>query len=416
MKTRTLPALFCLLLLTPPALAADWPQWRGPNRDEISTETGLLKSWPKEGPKLLWTYSDLGIGFSGPAVVGEHLYCMGARDTAEYLICLSVKDGSQVWATKVGARLDNGWGDGPRSTPTVDGDSIYALGGQGDLVCTDLKGNIRWQTNLPKDLKGGKPGWGYTESVLIDGDKLLCTPGDAQGTFAALDKKTGKPIWRSKELTDRAAYSSFVIATIGNVKQYINRTGSGEAAVAADDGKLLWKSDVAQNRTAVIPTPVVSGNQVYVTSGYGAGCGLLELTPNSGKFDVKSAYTNKTMTNHHGGVVLLDKHIYGFSDAGGWTCQELESGKSKWQSRKLDKGSVTYADGHLYCYGERDGTCVLVAATPKEWKEDGRFTIPQQTKQERRKGKIWTHPVVANGRLYLRDQDLLFCFDVSNAK
>jgi outer membrane protein assembly factor BamB len=425
MKTRTLLVGFCLLGLSLPAFSADWPQWRGPNRDDVSTETGLLKTWPKEGPKLLWTYSDLGIGYSGPSVVGEHIYTMGCRDDIEFLICLSTKDGSQVWAAKIGPRFNNGYGDGPRANPTVDGDAVYALGGQGNLICTDLKGSIRWQVRMQRDPKNPKEphlngkmmsGWGYTESVLVDGDKVVCTPGGQDGTFAALNKKDGKVIWRSKELKAPAAYSSIVIATIGNVKQYVNMIGGGEAAVAAEDGKLLWKSDAAQNGTAIVPTPVINKDQVYVTSGYGAGCGLLKITADGPKFDVKTVYTNKTMTNHHGGVVLLDKYIYGYSDSGGWTCQDLESGAKKWAERKLNKGSVTYADGHLYCYTENDGTCVLAAATPQGWKEDGRFKIPQQTKQVRKSGHIWTHPVVANGRLYLRDQDLLFCFDVSGSK
>jgi hypothetical protein len=412
MKIRVLLLLVCAAWSFP-AFAADWPQWRGPNRDEVSGETGLLKTWPKEGPKLLWTYRDAGIGYSGPAVIGNRIYTMGCRGDAEYL--LAIEDGKQIWELKVGPRFDNGWGDGPRSSPTVDGDRIYALGGQGNLICASTDGSEKWRLSMQKDLKGQMmSGWGYCESVLIDGDHLVCCPGGREGTFAKLDKKDGKPVWRSKELTDNAAYSSIVVGDMGGVKQYVNMTGKGVAAVSAQDGKLLWKSGTAANGTAIIPTPVVSKNLVYVTSGYGAGCGLLDIQGGTGKFDAKTVYTNKEMTNHHGGVVRIENRIFGFSDSGGrWLCQDMDSGKKMWDSKKLGKGSVTFADGHYYCYDEGSGTCVLVSASGNDWKEDGRFTIPEKTKKPRKSGRIWTHPVVANGKLYLRDQDLIFCFDVS---
>jgi hypothetical protein len=412
MRLPFLGMIVCAVVVIP-AEAADWPQWRGPNRDGISTETGLLKTWPKEGPKLLWTYSDAGIGYSGPSVIGDRVYTMGCRGDTEYI--LAIENGKQVWEAKVGPRLDNGWGDGPRSNPTVDGDRIYALGGKGDLVCVATDGAEKWRRSMKDDFKGQMmSGWGYCESVLIDGDHLVCCPGGKDGTFAKLDKKDGKLVWRSKDLTDNASYSSILIDTVNGVKQYVNMTGKGVAGVAAEDGKLLWKSGAAANGTAIIPTPILYKNFVYVTSGYGAGCGLVEITSSNGKFDAKNAYTNKEMTNHHGGVVCIDKSVYGYSDSGGrWLCQDIETGKKVWDAKKLPKGSITCADGQLYCYDENTGTCVLVPVSTQQWTENGRFTIPEKTKQKRKSGKIWTHPVVANGKLYLRDQDLIFCFDIS---
>ncbi|MBY0522499.1 MAG: PQQ-like beta-propeller repeat protein [Gemmataceae bacterium] len=398
--------------------AADWPQWRGPERNDVSKETGLLKAWPKEGPKLLWTFENAGMGFAGPAIVGDRLYTMGGRDAKEFILALDAKTGKELWATEMGKVFVNGWGDGPRGTPTVDGDTIFALGGSGDLLCLNAAdGKKRWHINLVADLGGDIPDWGYTESPLVDGDRLVVSPGGAKGTLVALDKNTGKELWRSKGLTDGAAYASIIVAEVGGVRQYVQMTASGVAAVRADTGKFLWNSDLARNDTAICPTPIFDAGHVYVSSGYGAGCGLVKLTAANDKVTAEKVYGNKVMTNHHGGVLLLGGHLYGYSDNKGWTCQEFKTGQSVWAERnKLGKGSLTCADGMLYLYSEGDGTCALVEATPMGWKETGRFRIPRETKLDRKAGQIWTHPVIANGRLYLRDQDLIFCFDVKGVK
>lgn len=409
----SLPTALVFVALLPVG-AADWPQWRGPERTDVSKETGLLKTWPKEGPKLLWTYENGGMGFAGPAIVGDRLYSMGTRNNKEVLFALDARTGKELWALELGTIFVNGWGDGPRGTPTVDGGTLYALGGSGDLLAVDAAtGKQLWHVNFVKDLGGDVPDWGYTESPLVDGDRVIVTPGGGRGTVAALDKKTGKEIWRCKGLTDGAAYSSPITAEVGGIKQYVQVTATGVAGIAADTGKLLWKSDIASNDTAVCPTPIWHDNHVYVTSGYGAGCGLVKLTPEGGKIKAETVYTNKAMVNHHGGALLFDGHVYGYSDGKGWVCQDFKTGKSVWEEkRKLGKGALTCAEGRLYLYSEGDGTCVLIEATPAGWKESGRFTIPRETKLDRKAGQIWTHPVIANGRLYLRDQDLLFCFDV----
>jgi outer membrane protein assembly factor BamB len=426
MKTRrlVLPAV-CLIGLAvaapvPFSRSADWPQWRGPDRNDVSKETGLLKSWPKDGPKLLWTYEKLGAGYAGPAVVGDRLYVLGMRGKDEHLIALDVSTGNEAWTSQVAPYLSTGstegYGIGPRSTPSIDGDKVYVLGSQGLLVCAGTAdGKQAWKVSLPQDLQGQMmSGWGWSESPLADGDKVICTPGGKKGALAALDKKTGSVLWRSTEVTSQATYSSVVADEVGGVRQYVQVVNKAVVGVAAKDGKKLWEQPKPEHRTAVIPTPIVRDDDVYVTAGYNIGCDLLRLVPEAQGIKVEELYDNsarKNVENKHGGVVLVGDYIYGWTDKGGrWVCQEFKTGKIVWESKELGRGSVTYADGHLYCYAESDGTVVLVQASPEGWKEDGRFQIPRTKK----KGSIWTHPVVANGRLYLRDQDLLFCYDVKD--
>lgn len=416
MNKRTLPAVVVCLLAAASVRGDDWPQWRGPQRTEISSEKGLLKTWPEGGPKLLWTFSEGGNGYSGPAVIGDRLYTMGTEAGSDVVLALDTKQGKKLWSRKVSnlSRLDRG--NGPRGTPTVDGDALYALGGQGELVCLAVAdGNKRWSINLKSDL-GGRimvPKWGYSESPLVDGDKLICTPGGERGTLAALDRSNGKVLWRSEGLTDAASYSSPIAVEFGGTRMYVQLTAKGVAGVAAKDGKLLWRYVQRGFRIAVIPTPIYHNGHVYITSGYGAGCDLLKLSGNrAGGFKAEKVYANKNMVNHHGGVVLYEGHLYGYSDGKGWVCQEFKTGKIVWaEKRALGKGSLTCLDGMLICYSEKDGTAVLAEASPKGWQEQGRFKIPRQS-EIGQSGRVWTHPVVANGKLYLRDQDLIFCYDV----
>ncbi len=419
MKNQTLLAA-CVLLLAVLAAGADWPQWQGPDRTNVSQETGLLKQWPKGEPKLLWTFEDAGMGYSAPAIVGDRLYTMGARTAKDWLFALDVKTGQQIWAATIGDRFSQNRGDGSRGTPTVDGDLLFALDGQGNLVCVKTKnGEKVWQKNLKSDLGGQMmSSWGYAESPLVDGDVVVCTPGGKEGAIAALDKNTGEVRWRSKGFTDRAGYASLVVSEAGGVRQYVQMTGENVVGVAAKDGKVLWRF-ARRSPTAAIPTPICFDNFVYVSSGYGAGCALLKLGNESGSWKAEEVYANKNMVNHHGGVVHVGGHFYGYSDGKGWVCQDAKTGGVVWQEKnRLAKGSLTCAEGRLYCYSQSDGTTVLVEASPAGWKESGRFTIPRQSTMPRpssqRANNIWTHPVVANGKLYLRDQDLLFCYDVKN--
>ena len=433
MKARSAIILAVVIVLVPMSIfAGDWPQWRGPNRDDIASETGLLKSWPKAGPPLLWTYTNAGIGYSGPAIVGDRLFLIGARDGTEYVFALDLKSVSgktikEVWSAKIGPLFTwkgNDFNAGPSATPTVDGDLLYALGGQGQLICVETAtGTERWRKNLPVDLGaevnpiGGSPeklGWGFTWSPLVDGDHLICVPGGPQGTLAALDKRTGQVLWRSKELTDQSTYSSPIVIDIAGIRQYVQLTNEGVSGVSAKDGSLLWRyPKKPPYGDVVIPTPIFHAGCVYVSAGYGAGCDLIKLIPAGQKFKAEKVYANKIMVNQQGGVVLVSDHLYGYSEGKGWVCQEWASGKMVWsQRRALGRGSLTYADGKLYCYGEDDAVAALVDASASGWKEHGRFELPQHSKLRRSSGKIWTHPVVAHGRLYLRDQDLLFCYDL----
>ncbi len=388
---------------------ASWPRWRGPRLDDHSPDTGLLKSWPAGGPGRLWLYEDAGKGYSGPAIAGGKLFTMGARDAIVYLIALDAATGEELWATELAALVRNNWGDGPRGTPTVDGDRVYALTGKGTLACVEVAGGKKvWDVNLEKDFGGAVPGWGFCESVLVDGDQVVCTPGGRGGAIVALDKTNGRETWRSKGLTDGAQYSSLVPIEHGGRRQYVQLFMKTLAGVSADDGELLWRSGWGGS-TAVIPTPIYRDGHVYITSGYGVGCKLVKL---GARGEPEEVYRNDVMVNHHGGVVLVGDHLYGHSDKGGWKCQEFMSGKEVWSSNKLGKGAVHYADGMLYCLGESDGTVALVEASPDGWNEKGRFKLDPQSEIRADAGRIWTHPVVVGGRLYLRDQDLVYCYNV----
>ncbi len=395
--------------LTAHAGTGDWPQWRGPDRTDVSRETGLLKSWPEGGPKRVWLFENAGLGYAGYAIVGGRLFTMGIRESSEHLIAVDAGTGKELWSAKIGEVLKNEWGDGPRGTPAVDGDRIYSMSGRGNVVCANAAdGKVVWQRTM-KEFGGRTPGWGYTESVLVDGNRVICTPGGEKGTIVALDKKTGEPLWQSKDFTDPAHYSSVIAADHGGKRQYIQLTEKHVAGVSAEDGKLLWSSDWP-GRTAVIPTPIFTDGHVYVTAGYDVGCKLIKLGPNN---EASEVYFNKEMINHHGGVVLVDGHLYGYSERLGWLCQNFKTGEKVWAEKAaLGKGAVTCADGMLYCLAEKDGTVVLAEASPKGWKEHGRFKLEAQTAQRSPRGRIWTHPVVTGGRLYLRDQELLSCYDV----
>lgn len=405
-------ALVAPLILN--AAAFDWPQWRGPARDALSKETGLLKQWPTEGPKKLWSFTNAGHGYSGFSVAGDRLFTLGTRDGSEVIIALDAAKGTEVWSAKLGSILGNKWGDGPRGTPTVAGDRVFALGGDGTLVALQLKdGKELWRTTMAS-LGGKTPGWGYTESVLVDGKQVVCTPGGPQGAVAALDLATGKVLWQSKDFTEGAQYSSIVPATINGQPQYVQRTMASIVGLSPKDGALLWKQEFP-GKTAVIPTPIVKGNQIYVTAGYGVGSMSFTIDKDNKVTMLwdETSGTNKVMKNHHGGVILLGDHVYGYSDGLGWACQDLKTGAEVWSEKKaLGKGAISYADGMFYLLEESSGNVVLIEASPKGWSEKSRFKLDPQTAIRSPQGRIWTHPVIANGRLYLRDQDLIHAYAV----
>jgi outer membrane protein assembly factor BamB len=390
--------------------AADWPGWRGSNRDDLCTETGLLKDWPKAGPPLVWKATGLGEGYSTVAISGDHLFTIGQRGPTSFVVALKLADGSHDWTVKLGQSGDPGGYAGPRGAPTADGDLLYALGQYGDLGCFETAtGKQRWHKNLEKDFGGSAPNWGYAESPLVDGNQVVITPGGSKGAIVALDKTSGAELWRCKDFTDDAQYSSLVPAEIGGVRQYIQLTARSVVGVQASDGKLLWRAS-RHGDTAVIPTPIYHDGYVYVTSGYGAGDNLFQISGTSGKFTAKEVYSNKVMVNHHGGAILVGDYVYGYSDGKGWTCQDFKTGQARWQDKeKLRKGCLTYADGHLYLRQEDGpGTVVLLEASPAGYKEHGRFNPPFRSDKN-----SWTHPVISGRKLYVRDQDVLLCYDVT---
>jgi outer membrane protein assembly factor BamB len=404
--------------------ADDWPQWRGPDRTGLSKETGLLEQWPKGGPKLLWELKDIGGGYSTPAIVGERIYLMADRDGEEFVVALAVQDGEKVWSTPVGKVGPNVKGmayPGTRSTPTVDGDRIYVLGSDGDVACLEKdKGKIVWSKNLKKDF-GGAPGmWAYSESVLIDGDKLICSPGGKTATLVALNKKDGSLIWKcAVPEGDQAGYASAIAVDVGGSRQYVQFLAKGVVGVDAKTGKFLWRYDETKDPAANIPTPVFHDDSVF-TSTSRNGTGLTRIKVGKDAVTSEQVYYNKTALNSIGGVVRLGDHVYGTNARGQLICMDFKTGKVKWQHACVGAAALCYADGMLYVRGQGGSgfgketakpDVALVKASPDGYEEKGRFVQPDHGNRP-----AWPHPVVANGRLYLRDGNVLLCYDVKGGK
>ena len=386
-----------------------WQYWL----DSLSPDKGLLPKWEKNGPPLAWKEpaKDLGTGFSSVAVVGDKIFTMGDVGDSYYVFALQRASGNKLWQAKVGGSGAPGGYAGPRSTPTVDGDLLFALGQNGNLICLEAAGGKEvWKKDMRKDFGGNVGGWGYSESPLVDGDKLLCTPGGKDAAIVALNKKTGAVIWKAVVPGDRAEYSSMTVAEVGGIRLYVQLLANNVAGISAKDGKLLWTYEKLGHNTANIPTPVVKGDLVFCAAGYGKGGALLKLTAKGGQVTVQEVYFNGDLTNRHGGVVLVGDHLYGDCDDGGNPyCAEFKTGKvvSSWKKQSKGGGSmaVTYADGHLYCR-YANGIVALVDASPAGYRETGSFKIANV------RGPSWPHPVVVDGRLYLREQEKLWCYDV----
>ncbi|MHC1763475.1 MAG: PQQ-binding-like beta-propeller repeat protein [Verrucomicrobiia bacterium] len=405
-----------LLLMSASSLAEDWPQWRGPERNGISPERGLLQEWPTAGPKLLWRISEAGRGYSTPSVVGDRLYLLGNEGLDnEFVQALSTLDGHRIWSTRLG-KVGNPDQDPPfpaaRSTPTVDGDFLYALSSEGDLACLESNsGAVRWRKNLRTDF-GGKPGtWAYAESPLIDGNRVICTPGGADATIVALNKRTGEIIWKcGLSDGDEAAYASAIIVEVGNVRQYVQLLQKGLVGVEARTGKFLWRFPKATSRyNANIPTPLASGDYVYVASA-GTGGGLVKLTTQGEGIKAEQVYFESKLPTAIGGAIKLGDYLYGTTGSS-LLCLEFANGNVKWQERSLGAASLCYADRRLYLHGE-NGEVGLVEPSPEGYREKGRFAPPSQPGKLNDMEKAWAYPVVANGRLYVRDHGTIWCYDV----
>ena len=408
MKSNIFAAVLVSYLLTSVCFSQDWPRWRGPNFDDISTAENLLQEWPEEGPKLAWAYKEGGLGYAGFSIVGDRLFTMGLEDEQEFALCLNANTGEKIWQADIVNRYENGWGDGPRSTPTVDEDRVYFMAAQGDLVCLNLAdGSPVWSKKMA-DFGGKVPKWGYAESPLVDGDRVFCTPGGEQGAIVALDKVSGEQIWQTEEVSSTAHYSSLLLTEYESKKMLVQLLHDKVVGVDRDSGDVLWQTEFL-GRVAVIPSPIFNDGKVYVTAGYGVGSKLIDIEDN----EPVDVYQNKTMSNHHGGVILLDDHLYGYSDGKGLICQSFETGEMVWnEKKKIKKGAISYADGRFYFIEERSGNLMLLEANPEGWVEHGRFTLSPQTERRKPKGKIWVHPVIANGKMYVRDQEIIHCFDI----
>jgi outer membrane protein assembly factor BamB len=394
--------LFCLAIEAT-AQTGEWPQWRGPNRDGISKETGLLKQWPAQGPPLIWKATGAGRGYSSMSISNGRLYTLGLRGDREYVISFDISAGKEVWSTAHGSAFRNDRGDGPRGTPTVDGDKVYALGGAGDLSCLDTKtGRIVWTMNILKKFGGSNIQWGISESPLVVGEKVLVNPGGPGASIVALNKKDGSLIWKSQ--SDTAGYSSAIALDAGGVSQAVFFTSRRAMGLDLRDGRLLWEYERPSNDTANVATPIVKANRVFVSSDYGTGGGVVEIQPGTKGLTAQEIWFTKDMRNHHSSSVLVGDYLYGFSSSI-LTAMKFDTGEIAWRDRSVGKGSLVYSDGNLYCFSE-NGVVGLVEATPQGYHEKGRFRIQQDSLP------TWTHPVVAGGKLYIRDQDTIYAYDV----
>lgn len=418
MPVSVLRLVILVLCFSVVSRADDWPQWRGPQRSGISQEKGLQAQWPKGGPKLLWQQHDIGSGYSTPAVVGKSLYLISNRGLEnEFVAALAVADGSTLWTQRLG---NVGPNDGPqypgaRSTPTVDGELLYALGSDGNLACLKAAtGEVRWQKNLRSDF-GGQPGkWAYAESPLVDGDALVVTPGGSEATMVALNKQTGTEIWRcafpadAKKGPEQAAYASIIVVDAAGLKQYVQFLQHGLAGVDAKTGKLLWQyGRTAENSPANIPTPVAKGDLIYSATSRG-GSALVQIKANGSQITAEEVYFEKGLPSAIGGSVLLGDQLYGTTGQA-LVCLDFKAGQPLWTSREVGPSAVCYADGRLYFHTDK-GDAVLVEPSLKEYRQKGRFALPDQP--DRGKSQAWAYPVVANGRLYLRDLGSLWSYDI----
>jgi outer membrane protein assembly factor BamB len=411
MKTVSIKTLLSLAIITVflstetvAQVSAEWPQWRGPNRDGISKETGLLKQWPDGGPPLIWKAAGAGAGYSSLSVSNGRLYTLGLRGDREFVIAFDIATGKEVWATPHGTAYRDSRGDGPRGTPTFEGGKLYSLGGNGDLSAIDAKtGKLIWSLNILQKFGGENIGWGMSESPLVVGEKLIVNAGGPGASIVALNKKDGALIWKSQ--SDKAGYSSGMPVQIGDTTQVIFFTHQRAVGLDVKDGKLLWDYPRAANNVANVATPVIRGNRVFISSDYGTGAGMVEIKAD-GK--AQEVYFTKDMRNHHSSSILIGDHLYGFSSSV-LTAMRFDTGEVAWKDRSVGKGSLVFADGNLYAFSE-NGVVGLVEATPKGYVEKGRFRIQQGSLP------TWTHPIVVGGRLYLRDQDTIYAYDVKEKR
>jgi outer membrane protein assembly factor BamB len=409
MKFRNTIAFFLLLLVTGFVAAqtsnpatTDWPQWRGPNRDGISKETGLLKTWPEDGLNVIWK-SPIGAGYSSLAISQGHIYTMDSAGKDEFVVCLDQANGKEIWRTITDAVFDSDQGDGPRSTPTVDGNWVYAIGANGMLVALNAKdGKKVWSHDLRKEFESEIPRWGTSTSPIVEKDLLLVDVGGKTGfSLMAFNKKDGTIVWKSH--TDKQGYSSPIAITIGGIRQIVFFTGTALVSVSPK-GDVYWKYPWRTDYDANIATPLfIPPDKIFISSSYGTGAAVVKVAAADGKATVSEVWKNKVMENHFNSSVLNQGYIYGFDNAV-LKCIDANTGAEKWKKTGFGKGSLILADNHLIVLGER-GQLALIEVTPSEYKEVAQTQIMS--------GKTWTMPSLAGKKLYLRDQKQIVALDLA---
>ncbi|NIR50192.1 PQQ-binding-like beta-propeller repeat protein [candidate division KSB1 bacterium] len=387
----------------------DWPQWRGPNRDGLSNETGILKSWPEDGPRVIWR-TESGDGYSGMSVVNGRLYTMYGKGDEEVMVCVNTKNGEKIWEFRLDSQYRNQFGNGPRMTPTVDGNLVYGISAQGKLYALNAKtGKEVWGHDLHDEYGGKIPTWGVATSPLVDGDRLLVDVGgkDDYG-LVAFNKNNGNIIWKTE--TDLPGYSSPIAVTVDGVKQYLFFTGKALISVSPKDGSKYWSYTWRTSYDVNAATPIfIPPDKVFISSGYNVGAAVLQMKAAQGTVNVEEVWRSRVMRNHFSSSLLIDNHLYGF-DEGTLKCINALTQEEKWAVRRIQgnrksygKGSLLYADGHLIVLSEK-GMLVLVEATPTEYREKASAQVLH--------GRCWTMPTLANGKLYVRNQKEMLCLDV----
>ena len=399
------------------ATAADsWPVFHGPDGSNKSPDTGLLQEWPEGGPELIWQTDGLGSGYSSVSVANGMIYTAGNIDEGseeepeeKSIVTALDMDGNVVWRAENG----EGWTEsfpGPRGTPTVDGDRVYHENPFGNVICLDAKsGKKIWGLNILDEFEGENIIWALSESLIIDGDNLICCPFGKKAGMVALDKRTGKVVWTSEGSEDKAGYGTPVLVEYGGIRMFLTMNQKAVVGVDADSGRLLFRHPHETKYDVNVLIPVFHDGQVFISSGYGSGSQMIKLTVDGNRVSAEQVWENKDFDNHHGGVILVDGYIYGTNMKGKWSCLDWKTGETKWSEKGIGKGSVTYADGLLYGFNEKEKkrTVGLIKPNPDAWEAVSEFQIP-----EGGKGNSWAHPVVIGGRLYLRHDDFLFVYNV----
>ena len=417
MNKKILVSLLAGVVLSSSVSADDWPQWQGPDRNAVSKEHGLLQEWTKDGPPLVWKIKGIGGGDSAPSIAAGRIFGMGNRGEDEIVWARAETDGKELWVARLGPAFKSQspqGKEGPGCTPTVDGERLYVEGLGGNLACLQANdGKVLWQHSLKADFGGSVPRWSFRESPLVDGKLVICTPGGEGATLVALDKLTGETVWKSQVPGNpKAAYASVIAFDFEGQRQYAQLTAKAVVGVAAADGKFLWQYEPPANRMGInCSTPIYQDGQVFAASAYGAGGGLVKLSKEAdGGVKAEEVYFSKKMQNHHGGMIVVDGCLYGANggnEGGSLVCLDFKTGKVLWDGqRQAPKGSVALADGRLY-YRTEKGALLLIEPSPKEFLERGRFDQPDRSELP-----AWAHPIVANGKLYVRDQEVLLCYDV----